>query len=319
MTTQTTSFQNTVIYHGSNCTDGFTSAYLLYRYFKSVNETVQFIPSNYNGTVPEGLTGNRLFIVDYAFDPKTTDKLSEGFKELILLDHHDSAAKKFGGYGTYNKFCGCCDVKVKFQEEKSGAGMTLDWIIAQFHQSEDYVNSVNRYMIGFDQWEWLNINKMVACVQDRDLWKYELEDTLSWYELLNHEKYNTFEKLNNLFINENITEVLKSMKDRVELREELCQLYASKAQTITFNGFEVPIVNCPSNFSSRVGEILNKDKPFAITYVVSAKIVFLSLRSAPDGENVSEIAVKNGGGGHIHAAGFSFTPDKLVDFFEGKL
>jgi uncharacterized protein len=44
--------------------------------------------------------------------------------------------------------------------------------------------------------------------------------------------------------------------------------------------------------------------PFAACFWIDGKEMAFSLRSAPDGLDVSEIAKRFGGGGHQHAAGF---------------
>jgi nanoRNase/pAp phosphatase (c-di-AMP/oligoRNAs hydrolase) len=71
----------------------------------------------------------------------------------------------------------------------------------------------------------------------------------------------------------------------------------------------VPLVNCPHIYASEIGNILSKDNPFSVTYYDSFDSRKFSLRSLPDGLNVSSIAVKFGGGGHAHAAGFTVSRD----------
>ncbi len=68
--------------------------------------------------------------------------------------------------------------------------------------------------------------------------------------------------------------------------------------------YEVPVVNATVLFSDIAGE-LAKGKPFGACYFDRAdgKRQW-SLRSSPDGVDVSEIAKLYGGGGHKNAAGF---------------
>jgi nanoRNase/pAp phosphatase (c-di-AMP/oligoRNAs hydrolase) len=57
-------------------------------------------------------------------------------------------------------------------------------------------------------------------------------------------------------------------------------------------------------YASEAGNIMSESFPFAGTYYDTALHRVFSLRSRESGIDVSEIAVRFGGGGHKHAAGF---------------
>ena len=92
-------------------------------------------------------------------------------------------------------------------------------------------------------------------------------------------------------------------------RDKMIEHYIKKVVYGTIAGFKVPIVSCPSFINSELLSELAKDHPFAASYSDrisesgSAKRGW-SLRSVAEGENVAEIAVRFGGGGHPTAAGF---------------
>jgi hypothetical protein len=73
---------------------------------------------------------------------------------------------------------------------------------------------------------------------------------------------------------------------------------------ITIVGHTVPACNVPSPWASDAGNILAQGHPFAACFWVDGEQIAFSLRSAPDGLDVFEIAKPFDGGGHPHAAGF---------------
>jgi uncharacterized protein len=73
---------------------------------------------------------------------------------------------------------------------------------------------------------------------------------------------------------------------------------------MNIGGHNVPVANLPYTLSSDAGHLMGKGEPFAACYMDDPTGRTFSLRSAPDGIDVSEIAKNYGGGGHKHAAGF---------------
>jgi hypothetical protein len=61
--------------------------------------------------------------------------------------------------------------------------------------------------------------------------------------------------------------------------------------------------------ASDAGDLLSEGEPFAATYSDTAENRVFSLRSRPEGIDVSEIAKLFGGVGHRHAAGFRIHRD----------
>ena len=93
------------------------------------------------------------------------------------------------------------------------------------------------------------------------------------------------------------------------VRKRVVQGQVKKAWRIEVEGHDVPVVNTGIYISETLHE-LAKGEAFAAAYSdVSETERVYSLRSAPDGEDVGEIARKLGGGGHRHAAGFKVQRD----------
>jgi nanoRNase/pAp phosphatase (c-di-AMP/oligoRNAs hydrolase) len=85
----------------------------------------------------------------------------------------------------------------------------------------------------------------------------------------------------------------------------------------TLDGHPCLITNAPY-FQSELGHMLcTDDVTVAVMWFqdTDGKYVY-SLRSADDGPDVKTIAVVHGGGGHVHAAGFSDDdpPSEVIEF-----
>lgn len=67
-------------------------------------------------------------------------------------------------------------------------------------------------------------------------------------------------------------------------------------------------------YASDVAGKLADGHAFAATYYDDTDGRRWSLRSTPEGADVSQIAEAFGGGGHKHAAGFRMTREEAIDF-----
>jgi oligoribonuclease NrnB/cAMP/cGMP phosphodiesterase (DHH superfamily) len=82
------------------------------------------------------------------------------------------------------------------------------------------------------------------------------------------------------------------------------------AELVKFVGKKVYAINCPFYFSDDLGHTLAlKTHSFAILWSESGGMIRVGLRSV-DAVDVSVIAKRYGGGGHKHAAGFTFPVGK---------
>jgi len=312
---------NICLYHGSGCQDGFMSAYIMYLYFKELDEECEFIAVNYNEPIPD-VADKNVYIVDFSYTPGVLKEASKTAKKIIMLDHHLTAAQQWGGYGKFdipetvnadgvsyiikNKIT--CRVDVLIDENKSGAGLALDYVL-NYRQPGDSNYLFNNRLV-----------RIVEAVQDRDLWLFKNKDTKTIHELLQSIP-KTFEALDHLIFEISNTDFdfrMFAAERYFEIKEKLAQDYAEKYQLISFQGYEIPIVNVPANFSSRVGEILCEIHPFALMYCLSTTIVYCSLRSSKrTGIDIATIAEKFSGGGHKLASGFKITPEELPRLLKG--
>ena len=87
-------------------------------------------------------------------------------------------------------------------------------------------------------------------------------------------------------------------------QKDIAEIIAAGHHLITLAGHTVPACNVPSVWASDAGHLLAQGHPFAACFWIDGEQIAFSLRSAPDGLDVSEITMRFGGGGHRHAAVF---------------
>lgn len=300
---------NLVLYHGA-CTDGFTSALLMYLFFKATGQEAEFKPVNYNEPIPTGFEGKNLYILDFSYSTEVMEYFAESAKSITMLDHHETAADMYQGYGERRHYMGSCPVEIRIDKDYSGAGLTFKYL------SELELNSCPLDFLHNPR-----IQKLVYGVQDYDLWLFKCGNTRIYNELLQMIP-KTLEMWEQVFLHENEEEFEKRFGKALnyhEVNENLAQNYAKKHEVVKFCGYQIPVVNVPRDFANRVCEILNEDKPFSMSFVVSAKELYCSLRSRPNTVDVSEVAELFGGGGHKTSAGFRIHPRNATKLLSGKL
>lgn len=269
-------YEKVVIYH-RGCTDGFASAWLARKVWKNA----LFIAAMYGEDLKylELLKGKDILITDFSFPRPNLEYLHSISRSLLVLDHHQTAQKDLEGL----PYC-------RFNNDKSGATLTLDWI------------KENGYPVSSDL-------ELLACyIEDRDLWKFNLPDS-QIVSIAIRSYPQDFNVWDELFKDDKVPwEKLKQEGSAIQkYRQQIIDIHVERASYLTIGGYDVPVVECSNNdIISEVASKLAEYHPFAACYYfVGDKIVF-SLRSIPpDGIDVSEIARLYGGGGHKHASGFA--------------
>lgn len=281
-----------VIYH-ANCMDGFGAAFAI-NHFRTLafgECAIKFIAANYNEPPPD-VSNKTVFIVDFSYPRNVLEVMAEQARSVLVIDHHKTAAEDLKGLPeapqhvkdyTYPK------LSVLFDMERSGAGLTWDF----FSNGQPRLQIINH-------------------VEDRDLWKFAIPYTREVYACLaNHPCTTTVEGFRQWMA---FNYDLESARAEGEIILRAYSNYLDKlkegAYRVTLCSYDVPFVNAPYMFASDLGSMLSKDEPFAVVYSDSDGVRWFSLRSQPNGVDVSSIAKQFGGGGHARAAGFK-TPIPL--------
>ncbi len=276
-----------VVYH-SPCLDGFTAAWACWLECPDA----EFVAGVY-GEPPPDCTGRKVYLLDFSYKLNVMEQIINQAEHVTILDHHKSAEKDLSNlwsvqpHGIVRANCDCI-----FDMEKSGARLAWEW----FHPGTD-------------------VPLFVKLVEDRDLWRFAIQGSkeLNTYFFSFDYDFKVWSDLRNdldvvLFRDEmfaaGVAIERKHMKDVRELVEKVRHERAFTRGT----GLLAPLVPCanlPYTMSSDAAGLMAQDAPFAATYYQDAAGDFVfSLRSREDGVDVSEIAVRYGGGGHKHAAGF---------------
>lgn len=283
--------KTTVLYHDD--TDGFCAAWVASKYLP---EDTEYRAVQYGQDPPwEMIDGRAVYVLDFSYKRAVMEEIIARSGRVICLDHHRTAEAELAGLP------GC-----EFDMERAGCRMTWDFFIGKY-----ICKSPLRELI-------------INYVQDRDLWKFELEDShiinaaiRSWPTTFDAWD-RMAERHGNIF-----------SEGRAILRNEQRQVESilRNARQVTLDGHRVWAVNTPILISECAGELAKRplvyvsDPPLEYAETVRFDPLFglawfqksdgkvvVSLRSRGDFD-VSELARKMGGGGHKGAAGFEMEDD----------
>lgn len=259
------------IYH-ANCLDGFTAAWAVWR----KHPHSEFVAASY-GDAPPDVTGRDVFIVDFSYKRDVLLAMAKSARSILILDHHKTAAAELVDLPA--------NVEAVFDMHKSGAHLAWEW----FHPRTPP-------------------SLLVEHVEDRDLWRFEIPNTAEFnaYLFSLDFEFETWEDIADRVRDADDYDLMIDIGAALERKHDKDARAIINAGTYLsrIDGYEVPCVNAPPMFASKIGHILSADYEFAATYYDTRDHRIYSLRSSERGLDVSEIAKKYGGGGHKHAAGF---------------
>lgn len=269
-----------VVYH-EDCPDGFGAAYAAWTALghRTPNgNPVIYHPADYGDPPPETDPNGWLYILDFSYALDTMLQLHEHHQDrLLLLDHHRTAMERLQG-----QVPGC-----RFNMNKSGAVMAWEY----FHPQEP-------------------LPELLAYVQDRDLWRWELPHSREINAALDA-KPKDFKAWAGLGLESLRQEGALLLEPiRAIIHENL-----KNVEFRTFSGHRIPMLEVADELKGLVSETgealleLHDEAPFAaLHHIKEDGSTKWSLRARPGETDVSEIARRMGGGGHQGAAGFTTGP-----------
>jgi oligoribonuclease NrnB/cAMP/cGMP phosphodiesterase (DHH superfamily) len=272
-----------IIFH-ANCLDGFGAAYAAHAHFSAQRIEAEFFPASHGEEPPE-CAGREVYIVDFSYKREALKQICAAANRVTILDHHITAQEDLEGLEREH-----ANLTVMFDMEKSGA--VLSW--EHFHQAP--------------------VPRILLHVQDRDLWRFELDGTDDINTALMSHPF-SFEFWAELAGSEARMAALRAEGETLNrYRKQLVEQYKSRAVLGKVAGYEVPVVNAPHAIISELLGELAQEYPFAAGYQDKGSKRSWSLRSRRDGgEDVAKIAERFGGGGHRNAAGFGTQlPESLL-------
>ena len=274
-----------VLYHGG-CRDGFCAAWVMYLV---IGDSADYLAVNHGEPPPDLTSYTNVYIVDFSYPrPVMEAMLAEG-RNVHVLDHHKTAEEALRGLPG-----------VVFDVNRSGAGLAWDYLTDGHGETGKSPRPL-----------------LVDYVEDRDLWRFKLDDSKAVNAWIGTLKYDFGEwdrashMLGGVGGQRYAAEMGKLLLDKVAQyvaevrRNERMIFFPSPVEC------HVPIVNAPHPDISELLHAMCQEHPFSVGWSQRADGKFVySLRSREDAVDVSVIAKHYGGGGHAHAAGF--TSDTLL-------
>ncbi len=281
-----------IIYHGRSCPDGFAAALAAWRFYQGQAEFLALEHGQITAVheLPD-LLGRAVYILDFSFGRELLRAVEASAAQLVLLDHHKSAADGLQGFDCR---CGL----VYFDLKKSGARLAWDFFLPD-----------------------TPLPDLVRHVEDRDLWTWQYPQSAAFLAALDMEAFDfrRWHEIANFGAAELASYVARgqAMADKFnKLAADLTDL----ARPVVLNGISGLMVNVPGVFHSQIGNALSlKSGTFALMWSVDRQgEVKVGLRSQR-GFDCIPLAASFGGGGHAQACGMRLPLQRLPELLAGAL
>lgn len=262
-----------VLYH-AECRDGFTAAWAAWKKFGS---KASYVPIKLGNPPPAEIKNKTVYMLDFMYYDPYIKKFMEDNKKVVAIDHHISAKNFIKKVPEH-----------VFDLNHSGAALAFMY----FHPDK-------------------KMPKIVKLIEEGDLWKFKsknVKEVLAYMGLFDFD-FKTWDKL--IYLGEkenNYNKYAEKGTAIISYEDKIIEnIIKEGAYPVIFEGHKIYAINAPRFLKSQIGMILSKKySPFALVWQRDKDRIEVSLRS--NGSlNVSEIAVKFGGGGHHNAAGFSLS------------
>lgn len=267
------------IYHG-NCADGFGAAWAVRA---ALCDEVEFHKGVYQQEPPD-VEDRDVVLVDFSYKSAVLKMMVQKANTVTVIDHHKTAEEDLRPLLDNNIIDGIFDMS------KSGAMLAWEW----FHPGQE-------------------APQLIKHIQDRDLWKFELEGTREIQADLFSYPYK-FEIWDKLMDMDTMLMVQSGRAIERKHFKDIEELLPLTTRRMVIAGHNVPVANLPYIHSSDAGHMMAEGEPFAACYMDGPNGRTFSLRSSDGGEDVSAIATQYGGGGHAKAAGFMISYEKAAEF-----
>lgn len=275
------------IYHGG-CDDGFAAAWSVRA---ALGDAVEFYPGVYQQPPPD-VAGRDVIMVDFSYKRPVIEAMARAAKSILILDHHQTAMDDLAGFPAPPLLEWDADalrgwqpnggVYARFDMHRSGAAMAWD----HYHLAPR--------------------PRFIEYVQDRDLWRRELDGSDDFTIALRSypQIFEVWDKLAADGVDALRAEG-RAINRYYRLRVEE---FKRASYVASLGGHLARIANAPYFAASEVaGDLCSDGVDFGACYFeIGANRYQYSLRSHGPFD-VSAVAKQFGGGGHLNAAGFTTT------------
>lgn len=244
--------------------------------WKARGDAATYLPVTHGNPPPELPPEACVVVVDFAWPREELVALRSRVRDLLVLDHHCSSQLELADLPF-----------AQFDMDRAGSGLAWDF----FHPGRP-------------------LPTLLAYVQDRDLWRYRLPESREVHFSLSSYPFDfrTWDELD-------VAQLQAEGRVLTRYTARMVGHLADRAGVGELGGFPVPVVNCPGDLRSDVGqELLNRnpEAPFVALWSIDGDgNQAWSLRSRGDFD-VASLAASLGGGGHKAAAGFRRGPGAWI-------
>lgn len=291
------------VYHGG-CFDGFAAALCIDLGYP--DRDIDFVPASYDKPIKWNLPplGKNILFVDMSRPAQFLHDLVniDGASSVVVLDHHKTASKELEEY------------KVDLDSDMYTISELFDPSVpenAQHAATSRIAFVYNAGMSGasmaffFTNPHLTKKPPLIAFVEDRDLWRFNLEGTNAVHCALKTLPLSFEAWLPYLY---NCWPLVEEGRPMLKYEKATVEKLCENAYMSDIGGHTVPTLNVPYHFASDCGNHLLKlfpDAPFSATWYQSKDRIRYSLRSDLSRVSVADVAKSLGGGGHRNAAGYS--------------
>lgn len=264
--------------------DGICAGYWVNHYTQQLKEKREFFKIDYGMKFPMDEIGKNetVYIVDFSIEPEEMEELLRITKNVIWIDHHATAIKKYKSF----------DKTIKGIRYDGIAGCMLTWLY--FNEAvppcEDKIKTAPYF------------TRLIA---DYDVWKFEYGDETRHF----HMAFETedispeSETWDYMFLDAYVEDMISSGGKISQYRDTWAKTYCEVLGFETkFEGLRAYALNLGMCGSDYFKSVADKDYDILIGFSFDGDGWRYSLRSSK--VDVSKLAEKFGGGGHVGAAGF---------------
>jgi len=257
-----------VIYHGE-CGDGFTAAWAAWR---ALGNRAQYLPADHACRPITCVRGRRVYVLDFSFPRATLLDMAQQARELVLLDHHLTAAEELRDLPF-----------VHIDQNKCGA--LLAWEYFHPHESPPL---------------------LLQHINERDLGRWRLTDSRAYLRWIDDipRTFRNWDRLAQMGFGP-YQIAIKLGAHRLAQESDRIEALARGAIPLRLLSLSTLAVRCPPSLVCEMGPLLaRRSGAVGLCWTpLPGDRVRVSVRSVA-GIDVSQVAKSFGGGGHAQAAGF---------------
>lgn len=311
--------------------DGYSAAYLVYKYLKPLNLETKFYVMSYDEKEVEDFLkevekDDRVYIVDYSLKPAKMIELLKITKNVTWIDHHRTAISAYDDWSELiEEATGIDRIPGIRLEGLCGAALTYlylyeGWTDSAIEELKDCsIDSEEMLQVlrdGFKETapRWLQLTN------DWDVWDLQMLPDSKRLQIATQGDLSIelYEELDGDDFEDILTTYLCKGESYLEYRDMWARKFRktygySKMLTFGDRTYSVYLLNIENINSDFYGpEIFNYD--ICMNYCYRGKDVKFSLYSQTPGVDCGAIARLFGGGGHPGAAGFSTSLSEAINF-----